>query len=139
MILTKGRSDSDSLYGRLGVFYHRMTIDGRKRRALCNWETWSAICEWDLSNDPPWARICPRCKTLMEAKGGMIRHSLNDPREEAVSRIRRGDPALVIFSYPDGIDMANLHIHEDDIIKLLNLAISTLEDNHDYVFGERKA
>lgn len=131
MILTKGRSNSDSLYGRLGVFFHRMVIDGTKRRALCNWETWSAIFEWDSTNDPPLARICPACKILMKAKGDTIRHSLNDPREEVISRINRGDPALVVFSYPDGIDMANLHIHRDDIIKLLNTAILTLEDNHD--------
>ncbi len=69
--LTNGSSYSESLYGRLGVFYHRMTKrddDPTIRQSLCSPETWSNIVEWDLINDPLPEKICPRCIKLLPPK-----------------------------------------------------------------------
>lgn len=73
--LTNGRSFSESLYGRLGVFYHRMTKRDDHpniRQPLCSPETWSHIVEWDLINDPPLEKICPHCLKLLPSKTGGI-------------------------------------------------------------------
>ena len=79
--LTNGSSFSESLYGRLGVFYHRMTKRGDDptiRQSLCSPETWSNIVEWDLINDPTPEKICPRCIKLLPSGIGKTRKSLGD-------------------------------------------------------------